>query len=339
MSSDVIARVDAFYQKADELGGKGHLLRAAENFSRAAEAARPLGEDNLVMLHMRLQRGHLLACFATAPDALATVDLRTLAAHRAEFIALLSGAIAVLERRRVAGTLLEGKCTAAEEAWYTFDPGRRVKTAGYTAADAASSAALIGYEQFLRAAKHATGVLLDAFWYAAECSDAQFQTFAQQVVHAAELMQQPRRHNDKALLYEAMFADALRKTVAETGARGLDARLFQLLAGAWERLQRSGVLQARRVEECIAMLGPAQQNFHAAVQSSLTAPGLRTCALPGCGAKEAHPAHFKSCAACRTVVYCCREHQVAGWPAHKKACKAARKAAAEEEDGAGPSGA
>ena len=77
------------------------------------------------------------------------------------------------------------------------------------------------------------------------------------------------------------------------------------------------------------------------MQSSLTAPGLRTCALPGCGAKEVHPGHFKNCGGCLTVVYCCREHQVAGWPAHKKACKAARKAAAaaEEEEGAGPSGA
>ena len=84
-----------------------------------------------------------------------------------------------------------------------------------------------------------------------------------------------------------------------------------------------------------------QQAHQAAVHKSLNAPGLRTCALPGCGAKEAHPAHFKSCAACRTVVYCCREHQAEDWPNHKKACKAARKAAvaAAEDDGAGPSSA
>ena len=77
------------------------------------------------------------------------------------------------------------------------------------------------------------------------------------------------------------------------------------------------------------------------MKESLNASGLRSCALAGCGAREAHPAHFKSCAACRAVVYCCREHQVAGWPAHKKACKAARKAAAaaDVEDGAGPGGA
>ena len=70
----------------------------------------------------------------------------------------------------------------------------------------------------------------------------------------------------------------------------------------------------------------------------MTATGLRSCALPGCGAMEAHPAHFKSCAACRMVVYCCREHQAADWSAHKKACKTMRNAAAAVDE-AGPSGA
>ena len=41
-------------------------------------------------------------------------------------------------------------------------------------------------------------------------------------------------------------------------------------------------------------------------------------------------------ASCRGVVYCCREHQVSDWPAHKAACKAARKAAAPDNGGAGP---
>ena len=38
-------------------------------------------------------------------------------------------------------------------------------------------------------------------------------------------------------------------------------------------------------------------------------PGLRTCALAGCGAKEAHPSHLKSCAACCRPLYCCMEQQ------------------------------
>jgi hypothetical protein len=60
----------------------------------------------------------------------------------------------------------------------------------------------------------------------------------------------------------------------------------------------------------------------------------RSCGLASCGAREAHPDHFKSCAACRGPVYCCKEHQTEHWPSHKAACKAARKAAAAADDDA-----
>ena len=152
------------------------------------------------------------------------------------------------------------------------------------------------------------------------------------------MMQQPRRYGGVAMSIEAHFTNLLRNAVVEAGSSGLNARPVQLLTVAWQQLQRSGVLQARHIEEMIESQAAAQRKVEAAIENSLNAPGLRRCALLGCGAKEAHPAHFKSCAACRTVVYCCREHQVEGWPGHKKACKVARTAAAAADE-AGPSGA
>ena len=342
MSSDIIARVDALDKKADELREKGHLLRAAENFGRAAEAACALGKDNLVALYMQMLRAGLLSGHVLNTFRASTADPRFLATLLAECMTLRVGAVEALERRRLAGTLLEGKCTAAEEAWYALLLQRL--NSRFSAAEAASFAALVGYETYLEAASSALDVLLCAPWYAADCSGAQLQFFAQHVVHAVELMQQPRRHGDEGLGSESKFTNMLRGIGALAAASRLDARLVQQLADALQRLERSGVLQPRRIDEGIrknAFRNRAEAQ-HAAVTKSLTAPGLRRCALPGCCAKEAHPAHFKSCAACRTVVYCCREHQVTGWPAHKKACKAARKAAEEEEeddDGAGPSGA
>ena len=335
MSSDVLARVRALHDKADELRMKGHNMRAAENYGLAAAAARALGADNVVVVHMQLQRVVLLVSFTTSP--LTTSDPRILLPLRSECLALLTGAMEALGRRRTAGTLLEGKCTKEEEAWLTgvWQRGR----AKLPASTVARLAALAGYEEFLSAARYFLAVLSGAFLLAADCSDALLQAFTQHVVTAAELMQQPRCYDTLGLPVEGMFTDALRDAVALAGARGLDARLVQQLESAWQRLQRSGVLQARRIEDRIRESTPVAHAMAAAVLKSMAAPDLRSCALPGCGAKEAHPAHFKSCAACRTVVYCCREHQVAGWPAHKKACKAARKAAAEEEDGAGPSGA
>ena len=64
MSSDILTRVHVLSEKAEELAQKGHLLRAAENFGRAAEVARALGEDNLVTLHMELRRSNMLGAYA-----------------------------------------------------------------------------------------------------------------------------------------------------------------------------------------------------------------------------------------------------------------------------------
>ena len=46
--------------------------------------------------------------------------------------------------------------------------------------------------------------------------------------------------------------------------------------------------------------------------------GLRLCALPGCGAREAHPKHFKLCGRCKAVVYCSPAHQHEDWKRHKR---------------------
>ena len=337
MLSDILARVNVFDEKAQEQAAKGHLLRAAENFGRAAEAARALGEDNMVRVNLLLRQGNMLGVYATcAPEG--SADPSVLAAHRAESIALLSDAVTSLERRRVVDTLLQGKSTAAEEAWLASCVGQQMRNDATRFSDGlAAFSPLFVYDGYVRGASHALGALVHAGDFAAECTHAQFQSVAQHIVHAVELMQQPQRLDGAAADIEAAFAKSLRDAVARLGASGLDPRLVQLLVRAWEQLQRSGVVEARGLEGR-ARSSTEQQAIEAMVQSSLNAPGLRRCALDGCGAKEAHPAHFKSCAACRAVVYCCREHQVTGWPGHKKACKAARKAAAAADDGAGPSG-
>ncbi len=86
-------------------------------------------------------------------------------------------------------------------------------------------------------------------------------------------------------------------------------------------LHRRGILQGIRVANAFVA--------HAAASAAATAAarGLHFCALPTCGAQEVHASQFKRCSACLGVVYCCKEHQVQDWPAHKAACRTARKAA------------
>ena len=116
----------------------------------------------------------------------------------------------------------------------------------------------------------------------------------------------------------------LRELVGLASAFGAGARVLD----AWRRLERSGVLYAHDVGGSIKATHSLIADQQRAAEAAAAAPGLRTCALAGCGSRERHPAHFKSCGACKTVAYCSKEHQVEDWPAHKAACKAARKAAA-----------
>ena len=101
-----------------------------------------------------------------------------------------------------------------------------------------------------------------------------------------------------------------------------------LLAAAWARLLATGALASMgaSADAHAAEVERLAAARHAARHAAAAAPECRTCALSGCGAREVHAAQFKSCAACREVVYCCREHQVADWSNHKGACKAAGKA-------------
>lgn len=164
----------------------------------------------------------------------------------------------------------------------------------------------------------------------------QFELFSQHAVHAMDLLQLPRRSILNSFL-DGCFVTSLSNLVPQTGPSGLDSRLTQTLMDAWQRLQQSGVLEERGLldENLVSALSAEHNNRFDVIKSAVLAAGLRSCGLASFSAREAHPAHFKSCAACRTAVYCCREHQVADWSAHKAACKAARKTAAPDK-GAGP---
>ena len=332
MSSDVVARAKALEQKALELERKGHLVRAADYYGRAAEAARALGADNLVLLDVQLAQANALNSYAAAAADMSS-DPRIYAAHSPECIALLSGVVKALERRRLVDTLLDGKCTVTEELWSAAQVQR--SNPHYTAGEAASWAVLFGYQLFLNAGTYALHVLAHALRLAVELSDEHSQLFAQQAVRAAEVMKLPRRHGHLSMEEEAQFVDIFRWCLSLIDTE-LDARRLQPLAVALRRLERCGVLQARKIEDALREFYPEQQAYNATALQSLTAPDRRSCALDSCGVMEAHPAHFKCCAACRSVVYCSPEHQAADWPSHKSACKAARKARSEQ---AGPSGA
>ena len=58
----------------------------------------------------------------------------------------------------------------------------------------------------------------------------------------------------------------------------------------------------------------------AALAAEAAAPPPAVCGLRGCSAP---PAGLSLCGACRSAMYCGREHQRAHWARHKPACRAA----------------
>ena len=341
MSSEDVSRAKELYWKGAELREKGHILRAVEYFGRAAEAARPLdpGPENLVVLAVQAQQVSCLVEYLGATSyTKVVVDQHILAAHRTECITLFSTVISALERRRIAGTLVASNRAADEEARHAMQLLGAIEPFSALSLELSVGVIrLVGYATFLNVASTVLRVLGAPGCYERECSAAQFQSFAQYVVNAIGLMQQPRCISTFALASETLFAKTFPSFLLfiEMAGSKLDKRLQLLLTGAWQRLEQSGVLETRgildQVRRGISYTDEAKTK--ASINAALTAPGLRSCVLERCGTREAHPQHFKQCAACRTVVYCCREHQLEDWPTHKAACKqAARKASVTSSD-------
>ncbi len=160
------------------------------------------------------------------------------------------------------------------------------------------------------------------------------------MLSALELVQQPRVLDTQCFSGEVCLIDNCRLLMSESAIFDALPRAWaQQLRDALQRMERSGVMQQRRMEQGMASNRQQTADACAAAATSAAARGLRRCALPSCGAREAHVSHYKLCAACQTVVYCSKAHQAEHWAAHKAACKVARKAAAEKEEQGGASGA
>ena len=101
----------------------------------------------------------------------------------------------------------------------------------------------------------------------------------------------------------------------------------------WRSEAMSSVLRARGVLQIgITSVEQERAEFEARKRADIAKHGLRDCAHPSCSKTEKTVKEFAGCSGCRSVVYCCLEHQVLDWKAHKKACreKEAARLAAEE---------
>jgi hypothetical protein len=194
----------------------------------------------------------------------------------------------------------------------------------------------VGYRAFLAAARTAVAAMLLAALLQLPISSALSSACWELIADACDPMLLPRSVST-IVASESSFAQRMQVLMKYGFVVPQDAVGTRLLA-TWRRVERSGLL--RFIDRCDELGKDLHEFLGCTAAAAAAAPGLRPCALASCGAREKHrsgAAHFKSCAACRGVAYCCKEHQTADWPSHKTACKAARKGKAADGAG-GPSG-
>jgi hypothetical protein len=246
--------------------------------------------------------------------------------------------MASLQRRKAAGTLLAGACRPHEVAWCAATTAHaNALTANMpnaaprvlpTAAEMSAWSAYVGYDAYMCTAAVALrlcGVATDSFSARTlNLSEATAVACSEFVESGFDLIQ---LCTGNATAAEAWLVGNAQLFIEEEQRfRATSSEWHARILAAWRRLQSSGVLQRRGILQGVSFNDAAVAHATATAGVTAAARGLHFCALPTCGAQEVHASQYKRCSACLSVVYCCKEHQVQGWPAHKAACRAARKA-------------
>jgi hypothetical protein len=320
--------------------------RALPRFTQteAVTAAQALHQPDCLIV-ASLQASHANALLAHAQTA-GVPEARSMDLMRSAFLEPLPPAMASLERRLAAGTLLAGACRPHEVAWCAATTAHADALAAnvpnaaphvlLTAAEMSALSACVGYDAYIRTAS-------EALHLCAVCTD----------VDAAQALTLPEAAAVACSVFLASAFDMISRTLRTVPVNSAEVVLVHnaqsyieeeqqfhatcewhvaRILAAWRSLQSSGVLQQRGILEGISVVDAQFTRVTATAAATAAARGLHFCALPTCGEQEVHASQFKRCAACLSVVYCCKEHQVQGWPAHKAACRAARKAAEQADD-------
>ena len=329
-----IAAIVALQKRADTYASstKCAYAAAAEKNQEAivlAQRLPGLSEDNLVVLYLQAERCRYLTTQAARMSRLVgyqkTDECQVFVSAASSSFSLVTAA---LYHRMDAGTLEPGRCALLEEAWYD---AFRVPSSGLESGEQVTCGRFVGLATMDLAAHVAFMQAIYVEWF----GPVLHQTLPL-VVRALDSLNKVRPLEDTVVAASATVVRTMQRYYTDDVIKRITAgrpdcfRLLRRIGDAWARVQASGVPQLPGLSDATDSPDAfdVSKRSREAVDAREARRGLRSCELASCGAKEAHVDHFKRCGACWAVVYCCREHQLEDWPAHKAACKAARKAAA-----------
>ena len=328
----------AFYKLVDKKVIAGVLCRHARNAELSASAAVQAealfgDDDSLVVAHLRMAECQSLAGLA----------LKASGAERETFDrrlwAVLVSVLPLLLRRLEANTLLPGTIRQ-EELDFTAHVQAAIRKAQnvpvLSPAVLRLVASAMGYNTLLDAICRSLDSLRGPLWPAAQKRIVE--TF---VLKALDIIPRTAGIHASLIGSEDHLVALIKIGISP---RDYEPAFCAAFLRKWRSNAVSSVLQARGVLQTgIATFQRDYAEFEARKRTDTAKHGLRDCALSSCAKTEQTVKEFAGCTGCRSVVYCCLEHQALDWRAHKKACRekeAARLAAEQEaDDEAGAGGA
>ena len=304
-----------FYKLVDKRRIASVLCRSARAVELAAEAATQAEAlfpgDSLVVARLRMDGSinlNNISCRASGAER---------EAYARQSWALLIYAISILLRRLESNTLLPG--TIREE---EMDYAVHEKVTGFKAiknkpgpppAMLRSLASVMGYGTLVMGMFVSVELLRLPWW-----SAAQKRSVESFVLRGLDVI--PRI---TGLAHTIAGEDDLVAMVERRmNPRDYDPAFCAAVLRKWRSEAVTSVLRARgALQTGIANVEQSDAEFEARKRADISKHGFRDCALPSCSKTEKTVKEFAGCSGCRTVVYCCLEHQALDWKAHKKACR------------------
>ena len=321
---DLVAEANRVYKKLS-------FLRAADAFGKAAAAAEAKMWPNCLIT--AFCRTNEAMCMSHHADSLPPGNKEAAATRHRVLSEVVAAVIPTLVERRLHGTLLAGSLRAHELRWYTGSLAREYAKGPRSATEnpaeraqkCACLAEMLGHATWVLFAEVALSCMLecgqDAYQEAMSGGAQQTQMpvgYIPLIVQAVDLIIAPRpalstgRENHRMWLEATTLAQEtlFQRDVSHAGTRLANSVCFGPLAPAWERWRRSGVIERRYDEGEARALGESLEQMR-----------------PTCGHCGSRAEGQQKCAACKSVYYCCKDHQIQSWPLHKAECKRIRKAA------------
>ena len=320
-------RLAAFYKLVDKKAVAGMLCRyarAAELSASAAASAEALFEENsLVVANLRMDESQALNCLA----------LKASGAERAAFVrrawAVLVSVLPLLLHRVEANTLLPGTVREEELDYYAYLQAAITKAVDDPVPPPAALRAVastMGYVTLVLAMFRSLDLLRLPFWSAAH--KRMVESF---VLQGLDIIPLTAGIHANLIAAEDHLVKMIEKIM---NPRDYEPAFCAAVLRKWRSNAVSSVLRARGVLQTrIAASHQETAEFEARQRADSAKHGLHNCALPSCSKPEKTVKEFAGCSGCRSVVYCCLEHQALDWRAHKKACRE-KEAARLAEEGA-----